>query len=177
MSTSNIQASWCFSTFPLCLSVSLTFTQIQKGAAQARSDDTKSLKSAVLDWITPRGQPLNPPLSRNVKVDRGFQHECTGSLLCPAGLDWSCPEYVVQSELVITLILLTIEYKRNFVVVKWWYLETSGPSFYIVATLMTSKIRGMASSEAPSLFRCASTDFCFPMLTVTIGIQAYLYIA
>ncbi|KAH7917879.1 hypothetical protein BV22DRAFT_972081, partial [Leucogyrophana mollusca] len=48
---------------------------VQKGAASSRSDDTKSLKSAVIDWITPRGQSLQPPLARNVKVDRGFHHE------------------------------------------------------------------------------------------------------
>jgi hypothetical protein len=51
------------------------------------------LKSAILDWITPRGQPLIPPLARNVKIDRGFHHERTGALLCPAGLDWSNTEY------------------------------------------------------------------------------------
>jgi hypothetical protein len=28
-------------------------------------------------------------LARNVKLDRGFHHERTGALLCPAGLDWS----------------------------------------------------------------------------------------
>ena len=39
----------------------LTESQIKKGAASARADDTKSLKGAILDWITPRGQPLNPP--------------------------------------------------------------------------------------------------------------------
>ncbi|KAH7923133.1 hypothetical protein BV22DRAFT_1015956, partial [Leucogyrophana mollusca] len=44
---------------------------------------------AVIDWITPRGQSLQPPLARNVKVDRGFHHERTGALLCPAGLDWA----------------------------------------------------------------------------------------
>jgi hypothetical protein len=66
--------------------------QIQKGASSARSDDTKGLKGAVLDWITPRGQPLNPALSRNVKIDRGFHHERTGALLCPSGLDWSNTE-------------------------------------------------------------------------------------
>ena len=49
----------------------------------------KALKGAILDWITPRGQPLNPSLSRNVKIDRGFHHERTGALLCPVGLDWS----------------------------------------------------------------------------------------
>ena len=46
----------------------------------------------LLMWITPRGQSLVPPLARNVKVDRGFNHERTGALLCPAGLDWSNPE-------------------------------------------------------------------------------------
>ena len=71
---------------------STLFLQIQKGASSARSDDTKSLKGAILDWITPRGQPLNPPLARYVKMDRGFHHERTGALLCPAGLDWSNSE-------------------------------------------------------------------------------------
>lgn len=72
----------------LMFSVTL-FQQIQKGVSGARSDDTKSLKGAILDWIPPLKQPLNPPLSRNVKIDRGFHHERTGSLLCPTGMDWS----------------------------------------------------------------------------------------
>ncbi|KIK46536.1 hypothetical protein CY34DRAFT_75837, partial [Suillus luteus UH-Slu-Lm8-n1] len=33
-----------------------------------------------------------PHLHRNSKIDRGFNHELTGSLLCPAGMDWSDPE-------------------------------------------------------------------------------------
>ncbi|KAG0696343.1 hypothetical protein DFH29DRAFT_984656 [Suillus ampliporus] len=33
-----------------------------------------------------------PPLSRNIKSDHGFNHEGTGALLCPAGLDWSNAE-------------------------------------------------------------------------------------
>ena len=77
--------------------------QIQKGSSSARADDTKSLKGAVLDWITPRGQPLNPPLTRNVKIDRGFHHERTGALLCPASLNWSNSEY----ELTIIIICLS----------------------------------------------------------------------
>ncbi|KAG2737573.1 hypothetical protein P692DRAFT_20761391 [Suillus brevipes Sb2] len=64
---------------------------IGKGAAGARGDDTKTLKSAVLDWISPRGEAIQPPLHRNSKIDRGFNHELTGSLLCPAGLDWGDP--------------------------------------------------------------------------------------
>jgi hypothetical protein len=65
-----------------------------KGASGARGDDTKTLKSAVLEWLVPRGQALIPPLSRNIKSDRGFNHEVTGALLCPADLDWSDAEYV-----------------------------------------------------------------------------------
>ena len=60
--------------------------------SRARGDDTKSLKGAVLDWITPRGQSLVLPLARSVKVDCRFNHEQTGALLCPTGLDWSNPE-------------------------------------------------------------------------------------
>ncbi|TEB23586.1 hypothetical protein FA13DRAFT_1818350 [Coprinellus micaceus] len=59
-------------------------SMLQKGAASARSDDTKSLKGVILDWIG----PLDPPLSRNVKHNRGFQHHRTGFLLCPPELDW-----------------------------------------------------------------------------------------
>ncbi|KAH6874091.1 hypothetical protein BKA70DRAFT_1378942 [Coprinopsis sp. MPI-PUGE-AT-0042] len=66
---------------------------IQKGANSARSDDTKTLKSAVVDWIVlSDGTPLNPPIARNVKMDRGFTHPRTGFLLCPAELNWQDEE-------------------------------------------------------------------------------------
>ncbi|KAG2058510.1 hypothetical protein BDR06DRAFT_980373 [Suillus hirtellus] len=51
-----------------------------------------TLKSAILEWLVPRGQAVIPPLSRNIKSDHGFNHEVTGALLCPAGLDWSDTE-------------------------------------------------------------------------------------
>ncbi|KAG1850671.1 hypothetical protein F4604DRAFT_1883641 [Suillus subluteus] len=60
-----------------------------KGASGVRGDDMKTLKSAILEWLIPRGQVVIPPLSRNIKSDRGFNHEVTGALLCPTGLDWS----------------------------------------------------------------------------------------
>lgn len=68
--------------------------QIQKGISSARSDDTKSLKGVVLEWIAPRDAPLVPHLSRNVKTNRGYSHPVTGALLCPAGLDWNDTESV-----------------------------------------------------------------------------------
>ncbi|KAF6741164.1 hypothetical protein DFP72DRAFT_1084751 [Ephemerocybe angulata] len=61
----------------------------RKGAAASRGDDTKSLKSVIIDWITPQGGSLVPPLSRNVKSDRGYYHFTTGNLLCPAVLNWN----------------------------------------------------------------------------------------
>ncbi|TEB28677.1 hypothetical protein FA13DRAFT_1755807 [Coprinellus micaceus] len=67
-------------------------TMITKGVNSARSDDTKSMKSAIVDWITPHRQVLNPPIQRNVKTDRGFHHERTGELLCPVNLDWKDPK-------------------------------------------------------------------------------------
>lgn len=69
----------------------LTSTKIQKGANASRADDTKSMKGVIIDWITPEGQPLMPPLHRKLKLDRGFNHERTGALLCPANVDWSLP--------------------------------------------------------------------------------------
>ncbi|KAF8834974.1 hypothetical protein BDN67DRAFT_1015979 [Paxillus ammoniavirescens] len=65
---------------------------IQKGANGVRADDTKGMKSAVINWITPKGQTLNPHIPRNVKSGRGFNHKRTGALLCPAGLNWSNSE-------------------------------------------------------------------------------------
>ncbi|KAG2341699.1 hypothetical protein BDR05DRAFT_976847 [Suillus weaverae] len=65
---------------------------LTKGTSGARGDDTKSLKGSVLNWITPKGQNLIPPLTCNMKVNQGFHHEWTGMLLCPAGLDWSNSE-------------------------------------------------------------------------------------
>ncbi|KAH6872118.1 hypothetical protein BKA70DRAFT_1379219 [Coprinopsis sp. MPI-PUGE-AT-0042] len=55
---------------------------ISKGSARARADDTRALKSAVVDWITPPG---------GVLTDRGFHHQRTGELLCPATMNWGDP--------------------------------------------------------------------------------------
>ncbi|KAF8221164.1 hypothetical protein L208DRAFT_1329803, partial [Tricholoma matsutake] len=62
---------------------------IQKGISSVRSDGTKSLKGVVLQWISPPSIPVCPPLSRNVKTNRGYHHPTTGALLCPTGLDWN----------------------------------------------------------------------------------------
>ena len=75
---------------------SLSSFKLQKGLSSARANDIKGLKGAIPDWITPPGQSLNPPIARNIKMDCGFNHECTGSLLCSAGMDWTNPEQVFR---------------------------------------------------------------------------------
>jgi len=67
--------------------------QLQKGVNGAHADDMKGMKGAIIDWIMPKGQILNPHILHNVKCGRGFNHECTGALLCCAGLDWNNLEY------------------------------------------------------------------------------------
>ncbi|KAG2143874.1 hypothetical protein BD769DRAFT_1661263 [Suillus cothurnatus] len=88
-----------------------------KGASGARGDNTKTLKSAILEWLVPRGQPLIPPLSQNIKSDRGFNHEVTGTLLCPAGLTGQ-----IQKQ------------NRASKAVKPLFVVTNGQCFYMLDT-------------------------------------------
>ena len=70
------------------------------------------MKIAIIDWITPKGQSLIPHIPRNVKSGRGFNHERTGALLCPAGLDWENTEYVTTPSLsIFTQFLLRMKSK------------------------------------------------------------------
>lgn len=55
------------------------------------------MKGTVVDWVTPAGENLVPPLSRRHKNDRGFHHEATGALLCPANLSWADPVCALSS--------------------------------------------------------------------------------
>ncbi|KAG2343789.1 hypothetical protein BDR05DRAFT_883676, partial [Suillus weaverae] len=56
---------------------------IGKGAAGVRGNDTKTLKSVVLDWISLKEAAIQPPLHRNSKINQGFNHKLAESLLCP----------------------------------------------------------------------------------------------
>ena len=60
--------------------------QMQRGASGSCADDTKGMKGAIINWITPEGQTLNPPLNHRYKHDQEYQHHCIGALLCPTGI-------------------------------------------------------------------------------------------
>ncbi|KIK12577.1 hypothetical protein PISMIDRAFT_18653 [Pisolithus microcarpus 441] len=59
---------------------------IQKGPSAARSDDTKSMKAAIIDWITPKGQALIPHIPRNAKM--GTKAKLHSGQLQVAGDQW-----------------------------------------------------------------------------------------
>ena len=85
----------------------------------------RSLKGAIFDWITPRGQPLNPSLACNIKSNRGFNHERTATLLCPVSLNWSDMEWFIDFHFCSNCVT---ESKRSYKVVNWQFLETNGLS-------------------------------------------------
>ncbi|KIN98227.1 hypothetical protein M404DRAFT_10623 [Pisolithus tinctorius Marx 270] len=62
--------------------------QLQKGADGARGDDTANLKQDIVSWLTDLFHPIEPPLRTTTKDERGFMHDVTGKLICPAEFDW-----------------------------------------------------------------------------------------
>ncbi|KAI0311999.1 hypothetical protein OF83DRAFT_1177050 [Amylostereum chailletii] len=69
-------------------SLELEYAVEQKGINSARSDDGKGVRNALVNWLTPPGVALDPPILPTSKAERGFNHPMTGRLLCPAVLDW-----------------------------------------------------------------------------------------
>lgn len=130
----------------------LLLLQIQKGVSSCRSDDTKTLKGAILDWIVPRGQSLDPPLDRNIKADRGFCHERTGALLCPVGMDWTDPECVISSVRVSILIWL-VGQRSNYEVAREWLVVANGRFSYILTANSTPRTLGGVCLRVPSWFQ------------------------
>lgn len=119
--------------------------QIQKGMSGAWADDTKSWKGTILDWITPRGKHLSPPLAQNLKSDRGFNHEHTGVLLCPASLNWSDPKWVTLIHLTYTMMpdQIGAAYEKSSEVVRCKSPETNGTYSFICALTLIHRICGM----------------------------------
>lgn len=63
--------------------------QLRKGAGGARGDDAANLKPAIVSWISGvLGMAMSTPLSPTSKLERGFDHDDTGRLLCPIEYDW-----------------------------------------------------------------------------------------
>jgi hypothetical protein len=84
-----------------------------------------------------------------VKADRGFNHEITGKLLCPAGVDWTDPE-LAQNRFSFFNLTIFSESSKSSVPVNWQFLEISGRFYCITATNSMKMIRGVGYYVAPS---------------------------
>ncbi|KAG1736824.1 hypothetical protein EDD22DRAFT_982373 [Suillus occidentalis] len=110
---------------------------IGKGAAGTRGDDTKMLKSAI---------------------DHGFNHELTGSLLCPAGLDWNDPRIKENLR------------SGEMLVYPWWGLLRSRLLVYAYKHVFTSP---SSVDREPKAMRSGNAHL-HGMNLVTIGSLAYI---
>ncbi|KAG1784686.1 uncharacterized protein HD556DRAFT_1250963 [Suillus plorans] len=61
--------------------------KLKKGADAARGDDTSTLKDLVATWVNQDFRPSRL-LKSDEKQSRGFTHDVSGMLLCPAEWDW-----------------------------------------------------------------------------------------
>ncbi|KAK7064900.1 hypothetical protein R3P38DRAFT_3302317 [Favolaschia claudopus] len=60
-------------------------SQIGAGLSGSRGEDANTLKKFVIDYLQANTEdPVDPPLPKTTKIERGYNHKLTASLLCPA---------------------------------------------------------------------------------------------
>ncbi|KAG6373359.1 hypothetical protein JVT61DRAFT_6506 [Boletus reticuloceps] len=82
---------WCPSlkrTMQVPIELTLACNQLKRGADGARGDDANILKFSVATWLNEQQPPPCPLLLADDKRGRGFNHDLTGSLLCPVDFNW-----------------------------------------------------------------------------------------
>ncbi|KAJ7875182.1 hypothetical protein B0H14DRAFT_2716681 [Mycena olivaceomarginata] len=62
---------------------------LRSGSRNARSDDTKNLREAIVPWLVAAFPELSPPLDLDSRENRGIYHNDLGRLLCPVEFDWN----------------------------------------------------------------------------------------
>ncbi|KAJ6621676.1 hypothetical protein B0H10DRAFT_2215032 [Mycena sp. CBHHK59/15] len=65
---------------------------LRNGARNARSDDTKNLREAIVPWLHRVFPDIDPVLDPASHDNRGLDHDTTGGLLCPVEDNWADPE-------------------------------------------------------------------------------------
>ncbi|KAJ7806462.1 hypothetical protein B0H14DRAFT_2875585, partial [Mycena olivaceomarginata] len=61
----------------------------EDGSHNARSDDTKNLREAIVPWLVAAFPELSPSLDPDSRENRGIYHDDLGRLLCPVEFDWN----------------------------------------------------------------------------------------
>ncbi|KAJ7791048.1 hypothetical protein B0H14DRAFT_2937006 [Mycena olivaceomarginata] len=62
---------------------------LRSGSRNARSDDTKNVREAIVPWLVAAFPELSPALDPDSRQNRGIYHDDLGRLLCPVELDWN----------------------------------------------------------------------------------------
>ena len=126
------------------------FTSIQKGANASCANDTKGMKGAVINWITPSDHDLAPSLHHKHRFDRGVQHEATGALLCPARVNWSSTQWVTVPTPNWTILnyLWNVESRKSWRPEKCMFEVTSSWSLYMKTAVLTLRTHGRGSYAA-----------------------------
>ncbi|KAJ7131817.1 hypothetical protein C8R43DRAFT_1133490 [Mycena crocata] len=62
------------------------------GARNARSDDTKNIRAAIVPWLNLVIPSIDPALDPDSRDNRGLYHDDLGALLCPIEFDWDDEE-------------------------------------------------------------------------------------
>ncbi|KAJ7491557.1 hypothetical protein B0H11DRAFT_1911815 [Mycena galericulata] len=63
-------------------------TALRSGARNARSDDTKNVREAIVPWLNVAIPGIDPPLETDSRNNRGLYHDNMGAELCPIEFDW-----------------------------------------------------------------------------------------
>lgn len=100
------------------------------------------MKGAILDWIAPNRENLTPYLNRKSKCDRGFNHELTGALLCPTGLDWSDPLYASFPLPLLIYLIMSAGSKKNFELERCMFVAIIGLTSCTQTLSMTPTTHG-----------------------------------
>ncbi|KAJ7260213.1 hypothetical protein C8J57DRAFT_1072663, partial [Mycena rebaudengoi] len=66
--------------------------QMRTGACNARSDDTKNIKAAIVTWLNKFYPNMNPPFDLDSRDNRERGHDILGALLCAPEYDFSDEE-------------------------------------------------------------------------------------
>lgn len=79
--------------------MSLPWTQLRKGAGNARSVDTTEITKVMADWLNDPHSAFHadPQLLRASRANRGVVHATTGYLLTSLDVDWDNPQYVASA--------------------------------------------------------------------------------
>ena len=133
-----------------CLLSHLSYhIKILKGSSGARLDDTKSLKSAILDWITLKMMHSYPLSLKTSNMIEGFTMNALAFFFVPlANIGITLSEAVLMLCLVCMMTVAIAGPKRNSEVMSWRCQGINGQCFCTKTIVLTLITHGMVCFTA-----------------------------